>query len=208
MKVIAYTRLSKGERRALGLEAQRTVIEAECERRGWQLDLRVEIQSAARAANRAVLQQALRELERGDALMVAKLDVIARLEVCFAPRPKFKFDFAQTDGGGGRNRRLPPSVHAQDHVDLVAVCVQGERHRRPNGELSRACDHRLDFGHPAVATAPHGSDTPGLDRDCREDSDPVEFVRRRLSPLPRPLPASRKTLAPVNLCVVVSRWPR
>jgi DNA invertase Pin-like site-specific DNA recombinase len=78
MKVIAYTRLSKGERGALGLEAQRTVIEAECARRGWQPDVRVEIQSAARAANRAVLQHALRELERGDAFVVAKLDRLAR----------------------------------------------------------------------------------------------------------------------------------
>jgi len=78
MKAIAYTRLSKGERGALGLEAQRRLIEQECGRRGWQPDVRVEIQSAARAANRAVLQQALRELERGDALVVAKLDRLAR----------------------------------------------------------------------------------------------------------------------------------
>jgi DNA invertase Pin-like site-specific DNA recombinase len=78
MKVIAYTRLSKGEKGALGLEAQRAVIRAECERRSWQPDVRVEIQSAARAANRAVLQSALRELERGDVLVVAKLDRLAR----------------------------------------------------------------------------------------------------------------------------------
>jgi len=78
MKVIAYTRLSKGERGALGLEAQRALIAHECERRRWQPDVRVEIQSAARAANRAVLQGCLRELERGDALVVAKLDRLAR----------------------------------------------------------------------------------------------------------------------------------
>jgi DNA invertase Pin-like site-specific DNA recombinase len=78
MKVIAYTRLSKGERGALGLEAQRALIEHECEQRRWQPEVRVEIQSAARAANRAVLQGCLRELERGDALVVAKLDRLAR----------------------------------------------------------------------------------------------------------------------------------
>jgi DNA invertase Pin-like site-specific DNA recombinase len=78
MKVIAYTRLSKGERGALGLEAQRAVIAQECQRRGWQPQVRAEIQSAARAANRAVLQSALRELGRGDALVVAKLDRLAR----------------------------------------------------------------------------------------------------------------------------------
>lgn len=78
MKAIGYARLSKGEESALGLEAQRTVIQQECQRRGWQPDVRVEIQSAARTANRAVLQYALGELERGDALVVAKLDRLAR----------------------------------------------------------------------------------------------------------------------------------
>jgi DNA invertase Pin-like site-specific DNA recombinase len=78
MKVIAYTRLSKGERDALGLEAQRTVIQQECERRGWQPDVRVEIMSGARAANRTVLQAALRELDSGDVLVVAKLDRLSR----------------------------------------------------------------------------------------------------------------------------------
>lgn len=78
MKVIAYTRLSKGERSALGLEAQRHLIEQECQRRGWQPEVRIEIQSAARANNRPVPQDALRELEREDALVVAKLDRLAR----------------------------------------------------------------------------------------------------------------------------------
>ena len=78
MKVIAYTRLSKGEQGALGLAAQRNAIERECERRGWLPDVRVEIMSGARAENRPVLQSSLRELERGDVLVVARLDRLSR----------------------------------------------------------------------------------------------------------------------------------
>ncbi len=54
------------------------LIEQECARRGWVPEVRVEIMSGAHAANRTVLQHALRELKRGDALVVAKLDRLSR----------------------------------------------------------------------------------------------------------------------------------
>ena len=82
MKVIGYARLSKGEGGDLGLEAQRRAILAEVERRGWQLvgQVRVEIKSGAKAANRPVLQEVLAALRRreADAVVVAKLDRLSR----------------------------------------------------------------------------------------------------------------------------------
>jgi DNA invertase Pin-like site-specific DNA recombinase len=81
--VIGYLRVSTEEQgeSGLGLEAQRRAIEAECERRGWELvAVREEVKSGARAENRPVLRDALAQLRRreANAIVVAKLDRLAR----------------------------------------------------------------------------------------------------------------------------------
>ena len=82
MRVVGYARLSKGEGGDLGLQAQKRAILAEIERRGWELvgEIREEIKSGAKAANRPVLQEALAAVRRGeaDAVVVARLDRLSR----------------------------------------------------------------------------------------------------------------------------------
>lgn len=82
-RVLGYVRVSTEEQgeSGLGLAAQRRAIEAECDRRGWQLaDVREEVKSGARAENRPVLGEVLSQLHRGEAnaIVVAKLDRLAR----------------------------------------------------------------------------------------------------------------------------------
>ncbi len=84
MRVVGYTRRSKGETTALGLVAQAEAIRAECSRRGWEVELREEIKSGGRACNRPVLAAIRAELRRGDILVVAKLDRLTRSMVDFA----------------------------------------------------------------------------------------------------------------------------
>jgi DNA invertase Pin-like site-specific DNA recombinase len=61
---------------------RRPAIRAECERRGWKLvgEVREEIKSGSKAANRPVLQEVLAALRRreADAVVVAKLDRLSR----------------------------------------------------------------------------------------------------------------------------------
>jgi len=64
MRVLGYVRVSTAEQAdsGLGLEAQRSVITSECERRGWELvavyeDSRA---SGSKLARRPALQKALR----------------------------------------------------------------------------------------------------------------------------------------------------
>jgi DNA invertase Pin-like site-specific DNA recombinase len=75
-KVVGYTRVSTEEqgRSGLGLEAQADAIRTAYK----SVEVVEEIASAARASNRPVLQQVLRDLRRGDTLVTAKLDRLAR----------------------------------------------------------------------------------------------------------------------------------
>lgn len=80
---IAYCRVSTAEQgtSGLGLDAQRTALEAEAERRGWgRLGLVVEVASAKSLKGRPLLRETLERLDRGEAtvLVVAKADRIAR----------------------------------------------------------------------------------------------------------------------------------
>jgi DNA invertase Pin-like site-specific DNA recombinase len=84
MNVVGYVRVSTSEQADLGagLEAQRHALEAEAQRRGWEL---VQVFEDAGASGKSVngrpgLQEALAAVERGeaDALIVAKLDRLSR----------------------------------------------------------------------------------------------------------------------------------
>ena len=88
--MVGYTRVSTDEQATsgLGLKAQRTLIEAECDRRGWEL---VQVFEDAGASGKALsgrpaLAQALEAIRGGDAgaLVVAKLDRLSRSLLDFA----------------------------------------------------------------------------------------------------------------------------
>jgi DNA invertase Pin-like site-specific DNA recombinase len=88
-RVLAYLRVSTDEQRGsgAGLEAQRTAILAECQRRGWHLvDVIEDAGYSARDLKRPGVQLALDLLKQGraDALIVAKLDRLSRSMLDFA----------------------------------------------------------------------------------------------------------------------------
>lgn len=83
MRVLAYVRVSTEEqgRSGAGLQSQCDAINAECERRGWQLIDSVEDAGySAGTLKRPGIGQALERLRDGeaDALVVAKLDRLSR----------------------------------------------------------------------------------------------------------------------------------
>lgn len=83
MRVLGYIRVSTEEQGSsgAGLSAQRSAIEAECERRGWELLEVVEDSGfSARNLKRPGIQSALEALKAGEAdgLLVAKLDRLSR----------------------------------------------------------------------------------------------------------------------------------
>jgi DNA invertase Pin-like site-specific DNA recombinase len=89
-RVLGYVRVSTAEQAesGLGLDAQRSAIEAECARRGWTL---VEVFEDAGASGRSTrnrdgLASALAGIEagRGGTLMVSKLDRLSRSLVDFS----------------------------------------------------------------------------------------------------------------------------
>ena len=89
-RVVGYTRVSTDEQASsgLGLQAQRTLIEAECNRRGWDL-LQVFEDAGASGktlSGRPALTEALEAVRGGaaDALVVAKLDRLSRSLLDFA----------------------------------------------------------------------------------------------------------------------------
>jgi DNA invertase Pin-like site-specific DNA recombinase len=84
-RVIGYVRASTG-RQELGPEHQRAQLQAEADRRGWELELVEDNgKSGTSMAKRTGLAYALDRLERGDAdaLVVTKLDRLARSTVDF-----------------------------------------------------------------------------------------------------------------------------
>lgn len=89
MKAIGYTRVSTTEQgeSGLGLDAQRTAIDAEVARRGWDTaGIVTDVASGKSTNGRHELVAALDRLDRGDAdvLIVAKLDRLARSTLDFA----------------------------------------------------------------------------------------------------------------------------
>jgi DNA invertase Pin-like site-specific DNA recombinase len=85
--VIGYLRVSTDEQgtNGHGIDAQRAAIEAECSRRGWQIEYVKDIASA-KNGDREALGYALACLQRGeaDALIVSKLDRLSRSVADFA----------------------------------------------------------------------------------------------------------------------------
>jgi len=79
MKVYAYCRVSTGGQgeSGLGMEAQRTRIQEECDRRGWEPTFVCEVESG-KTMNRPLLQQMLAGLTLGDVVIAAKLDRLSR----------------------------------------------------------------------------------------------------------------------------------
>lgn len=79
--MLAYVRVSteEQERSGLGVEAQRTALAAECERRGWSYELVEDLGRSGKHVNPG-LRDALHMLATGqaDGLIVAKLDRLAR----------------------------------------------------------------------------------------------------------------------------------
>jgi DNA invertase Pin-like site-specific DNA recombinase len=89
-KVVGYTRVSTDEQASsgLGLRAQRNLITAECERRGWELVQVYEDGGASGKSltNRPAISEALAAVRShaADALVVAKLDRLSRSLLDFA----------------------------------------------------------------------------------------------------------------------------
>ena len=87
-RVVGYIRVSTAEqgRSGLGLEAQKSAIVADCQRRGWELIAIYQDVASGKSTNgRHELGKALDDLaaRRADGLMVAKLDRLSRSIVDF-----------------------------------------------------------------------------------------------------------------------------
>ena len=87
-KVIGYVRVSTAEQGAngVGLDAQRAAIEAECDRRGWQLERIEEDVLSGKSLKRPGLRRALAACRDGEVagVVVAKLDRLSRSLIDFA----------------------------------------------------------------------------------------------------------------------------
>ncbi len=86
MRVVGYARVST-EEQGYGLAAQRSAIEAECERRGWELaGIEEDAASGRSRRRRPGLARAVAECGRGDAegIVAAKLDRLSRSVIDFA----------------------------------------------------------------------------------------------------------------------------
>ena len=116
-RAIGYVRVSTAEQAdsGLGMAAQRAAIEAEAERRGWQLELVEEEGRSAKDLDRPVLATALDRLDRhgADVLVVAKLDRLSR-------------SVAQGAEAFDRARRKSWSVVVLDWPDLDTTSAAGE----------------------------------------------------------------------------------
>jgi DNA invertase Pin-like site-specific DNA recombinase len=89
MRVLAYLRCSTSEQSdsGAGIEAQRSAIRVEAERRGWfEVDFITDAGYSARSMRRPGLQGALAALKRGSAsvLVVSKMDRLSRSLLDFA----------------------------------------------------------------------------------------------------------------------------
>ena len=89
MRAIGYTRVSTGAQgeNGLGMDAQRTQLAAECERRDWELlDIEHDVASGKSTNGRHGLARAIGRIEAGEAeaLVVTKLDRLARSSLDFA----------------------------------------------------------------------------------------------------------------------------
>ena len=86
MTTYGYVRVSTQEqgRSGLGLDAQRRALEAEADRRGWEIEWVVDDGHSAKDLNRPGVTELLGRVGEGDVVLVAKLDRLSRSLVDFA----------------------------------------------------------------------------------------------------------------------------
>lgn len=88
VRALLYRRVSTSEQveSGAGLAAQKTVLDAEAERRGWQIEYVTDEGLSGKDMNRPALTEALERLDRGEAdlLVAAKLDRVSRSVADFA----------------------------------------------------------------------------------------------------------------------------
>ena len=79
MRVVGYLRVSTTDQEH-GIDAQRTAIAAEAERRGWEVEWREDAAKSGRSLERPAVREALAMLAAGEAsaLVVSKLDRLTR----------------------------------------------------------------------------------------------------------------------------------
>jgi DNA invertase Pin-like site-specific DNA recombinase len=134
-KAIGYVRASTAEQRqsGLGLQAQRTAIEAACAERGWQL-LRIEEDIASGAkTDRPGLKRALEAVESGEAdcIVVLRLDRLSRSVADFARMlQRFPRGLVCLDLG------IDPSTPAGEMTATV-VAAMAQLERRLIGERTK-----------------------------------------------------------------------
>ncbi len=87
MTVRAYVRVSTDRQADVGhgMDAQRNAIQGEADRRGWEsLRWYTDGGQSGKDLDRPAMQRLLRDVRRGDVLVVAKLDRLSRSLVDFA----------------------------------------------------------------------------------------------------------------------------
>lgn len=148
MRVIGYVRVSTTEqaRDGFSLDAQRKAIEAECERRGWELvEVLADEGYSGKRDDRPALQQALSMLKRkkARAVVVVRMDRLARSTqhlcefILLSRRQKWgivamDFDFDTTTANGRLIARILASVAEWESE------VNGERVREGMAEARAA----------------------------------------------------------------------
>ena len=140
VRAVAYLRVSTAEQAdsGAGLDAQRTTVQREAERRGWEL-VAVEVEAGASAktlTGRPALDAALQAVKsvRADVLVVAKLDRLSRSVADFATL----LDRAQREGWGlvALDLGVDTTIPAGELVaNVMAAVAQWER--RTIGQRTR-----------------------------------------------------------------------
>jgi DNA invertase Pin-like site-specific DNA recombinase len=182
MKVVGYLRVSTSMQVESGasLQAQRRMIELECERKGWELvDVFEDAAASGKSMNgRPALREALEMLERdqADLLIAAKADRISRSVS----------DFSQL------LQRYPRRLHILDlGVDLASpygemvahvVAAMAQLERRLIGERTKAAlrmkkEAGVRLGRPREIPA----DVIERVRELREEGLSASAIARRLN---------------------------
>ena len=126
MKVIAYLRVSTDEQ-SLGIEAQRAACEAYCQKQKLSIALEIieeDISGGADLKDRIGLMQALNQLSKGDILLCAKRDRLARDKYVIAFIEKEiekKKSRVISCAGEGTEQNDPASKMLSGIIDVFAV---------------------------------------------------------------------------------------
>jgi DNA invertase Pin-like site-specific DNA recombinase len=118
---LGYVRVSTAEQAEEGasLDAQRAALTAECDRRGWDLELVADEGYSAKSLNRPALTEALARLDAGDAdaLLAIRLDRVSRSVADFAGL------LARAKRRGWRIRLLSPDLDTEDAAGKFTAYV-------------------------------------------------------------------------------------